>query len=88
MPLETLYPETNAIFSPDEKYVVTGCGASSKSGRGRLVFLKREGLEEVKAIDCAEGESVVRVAWHSKINQVSVHPSFPSLSLLLCLPLL
>lgn len=71
-PLKVLYSETNAIFSPDEKYIVTGCAASSKSTRGKLAFLKREGLEEVKSIDCAEGESVVRVVWHSKINQVRI----------------
>lgn len=72
-PLKVLYPETNAIFSPDEKYIVTGCAASSKSTRGKLSFLKREGLEEFKSIDCAEGESVVKVVWHSKINQVRIY---------------
>jgi hypothetical protein len=66
--LTTLYPNTNAVFSPDDKYVVTGAGASAKGGAGRLSFLKKDTLEEVKSliVDAAP----VRVAWHSKINQV------------------
>ena len=40
--LATLYPGTNAIFSPDEKYIVTGSGATTKGGTGKLHFLKRE----------------------------------------------
>lgn len=67
--LTTLYPNTNAVFSPDDKYVVTGAGASEKGGVGRLSFLKKDTLEEVKSlvVDAAP----VRVAWHTKINQVS-----------------
>jgi len=72
--LTTLYPGMNAIWSPDEKYVVLGSGTPPSNGRaagGRLSFLKREGLtvvEEMEMTSC-----VVKVAWHSKINQVSFH---------------
>lgn len=60
-----------AIFSPDEKFVVAGAGtppSGGKSAGGKLVFLKREGLtlaDELEMPSC-----VVRVQWHSKINQV------------------
>jgi hypothetical protein len=66
--LNTLYPNTNAVFSPDDKYVVTGAGATAKGGQGRLVILKKDGLEEMKSL--AVDATPVKVAWHSKINQV------------------
>ncbi|KAF8168327.1 hypothetical protein B0H34DRAFT_670517 [Crassisporium funariophilum] len=68
--LTTLYPNTNAVFSPDNKYIVTGAGATAKGGQGRLVFLDREGLEEVKSL--VVDATPVKVAWHSKINQASL----------------
>jgi hypothetical protein len=61
----------NAIWSPDEKYVVVGSGTPPANGRaagGKLSFLKREGLtvaDEMEMTSC-----VVKVVWHSKINQV------------------
>lgn len=66
--LSTLYPSTNAVFSPDDKYVITGAGATAKGGQGRLVIMKKDGLEEVKSL--AVDTTPVKVAWHSKINQV------------------
>jgi len=69
-PLPSLYPEQNAIFSPDEKHIVVVCSQTSKGGRGRLVFLKRDTLEEVQSVWCGEGEGIVKVVWHSKINQI------------------
>ena len=66
--LNTLYPNTNAVFSPDDKYVITGAGATEKGGQGRLVILKKDGLVEVKSL--AVDATPVKVAWHSKINQV------------------
>lgn len=66
----TLYPTTNAIFSPDEKYVVTGCGASVKGGKGELWFLRRSDLEPVQKLEMES--TPVKVLWHPKINQVGV----------------
>jgi len=66
--LTTLYPNTNAVFSPDNKYIITGAGAASKSSQGRLVFMQKEGLEEVKSL--VVDATPVKVAWHSKINQI------------------
>ncbi|KAG2116963.1 hypothetical protein DEU56DRAFT_874123 [Suillus clintonianus] len=64
----TLYPGTNAVFSPDEKYILTGTGASTKGGRGKLVLLSRESLSVAKEIDM--DTTPVKVVWHSKINQI------------------
>ena len=69
MEMTTLYPQTNAIFSPDDKYVVTGVGASSKNGQGKLLFMEKDSLEIVEEV--AVDSSPVKVVWHSKINQVS-----------------
>lgn len=66
--MTTLYPQTNAIFSPDDKYVVTGVGASSKGGHGKLMFMSKDSLEIVKEL--VVDSSPVKVVWHSKINQV------------------
>ena len=68
--LTTLYSTTNAIFSPDDKYVLTGAGATSKGGKGRLMFLEKGTLETVKELHV--DTTPVRVLWHSKINQVSI----------------
>jgi len=76
--LNTLYPNTNAVFSPDDKYVITGAGATAKGGQGRLVILKKGGLEEVKSL--AVDATPVKVAWHSKINQVRLVLAFALLN--------
>lgn len=63
-----LYPSTNAIFSPDNKYVVTGAGGTEKGGYGELLFMSRENLDVVNQLDV--GATPVVVQWHPKINQV------------------
>ncbi|KAG6832215.1 hypothetical protein H0H92_004180 [Tricholoma furcatifolium] len=66
--LTTLYPNTNAMFSPDEKYIITGSGATSKGGKGKLMFLERNNLEVAKTLEV--DSTPVKVFWHSKINQI------------------
>ncbi|TFK23117.1 transcription factor [Coprinopsis marcescibilis] len=66
--LPTLYPRTNAVFSPDEKYILTGVGPRGPGQPAALVFLRRDNLEIVKSLSV--DATPVRVAWHSKINQI------------------
>ncbi|CUA77481.1 WD repeat-containing protein 70 [Mus musculus] [Rhizoctonia solani] len=72
----TLYPGTSAIFSPDEKYIVTGAAAVPGRQPGRLLFMRRDGasgengLQPVRSVILGEKVSAVKVVWHSKINQV------------------
>ncbi|KAJ6604413.1 transcription factor [Mycena vulgaris] len=66
--LATLYPNTNAMFSPDDKYIITGAGATAKGGQGKLVFLDKNGLDVVKTLEV--DSTPVKVFWHSKINQI------------------
>jgi len=67
--LGTLYPGTNAIFSPDDKYVVSGASATSKGGKGKLMVLNKGDLNEVVR-ELEVDSTPVKVLWHSKINQV------------------
>jgi len=79
MDTPTLYPNTNAVFSPDDKYVITGASATAKNGHGKLLFLQKNDLEVVKMLQV--GATPVKVVWHSKINQVGhVIPFLPSLT--------
>ncbi|KAI0314992.1 WD40-repeat-containing domain protein [Amylostereum chailletii] len=64
----TLYPTTNAIFSPDNKYVVTGAGAAVKGEKGRLLFMRKEDLEVERELETEATPVVVR--WHPKLNQI------------------
>jgi WD40 repeat protein len=66
--LRTLYPNTNAVFSPDDKYIITGAGSPSQGRAGRLLFLRKNNLDVVKELEV--DATPVRVAWHPKINQV------------------
>ncbi|KAJ7107663.1 transcription factor [Mycena crocata] len=66
--LATLYPNTNATFSPDDKYIITGAGATAKGGKGKLMFLDKNGLDVVKTLEV--DATPVKVYWHSKINQI------------------
>ena len=71
--LGNIYPETNLIFSPDDKHIVAGL-PGRQGTKGSIVFLNSETLKEERRVAIGEG-SVVRVLWHSRINQVSHHPS-------------
>ncbi|KAI0343895.1 WD40 repeat-like protein [Trametopsis cervina] len=66
--LTTLYPTTNAIFSPNDRYILTGAGATAKGAKGRLMFLEKNTLESVKELEV--DTTPVKVLWHSKINQI------------------
>ena len=66
--LPNAYPETNIIYSPDGKSIVTGLPAP-KGQKGAMVFLDAEDLKEQRRVPIGEG-AVVRVLWHSRINQV------------------
>ncbi|OXG81705.1 transcription factor [Cryptococcus neoformans var. grubii Br795] len=66
--LDNLYPETNLIFSPDDTQILTGT-AAPKGQKGGLVFLNSKDLKEERRIAIGDG-SVVRVLWHSRINQI------------------
>lgn len=63
-----MYPRTNAAFSPDDRYVVTGCGPTTTGGSASLVFMRKDDLEIVKRLSV--DSTPVKVMWHPKLNQV------------------
>lgn len=73
--LGTLYPGTNAIFSPDDKHVITGAAATSKGGSGKLMVLNKTNLDEVVR-ELEVNSTPVKVLWHSRINQVRTYGCF------------
>jgi hypothetical protein len=66
------YGQTNVTFSPDEQLILTG--TSYEKGEdapgGQIVFFDRERLELVRKVGIAPTQSVVRVLWHPRLNQV------------------
>ncbi|KAI8844762.1 transcription factor [Chytridium lagenaria] len=66
--LPNLYEETNAIFSPNDKLVVTGVSNRRSEKAGKLKFFHKADLSLVYEKDL--GDSVVRTMWHSRINQI------------------
>ncbi|KAF9972375.1 hypothetical protein BGZ73_004524 [Actinomortierella ambigua] len=61
--------ETNVIFSPDERLIVTGTGVKKNEGYGKIVMMDSKTLEIVRTVSVSKS-SVVRVLWHDKLNQI------------------
>ncbi|GAB2234475.1 hypothetical protein Droror1_Dr00003729 [Drosera rotundifolia] len=65
------YAQTNVSFSPDEQVILTGTSVERESSTGGLLcFYDREKLELVSRVGISPTYSVVRCAWHPKLNQV------------------
>ncbi|KAG0231373.1 hypothetical protein BGW42_000269, partial [Actinomortierella wolfii] len=61
--------ETNVIFSPDERLILTGTGVKKNEGYGKIVMLNSQTMEIVRTVSVSKS-SVVRVLWHDKVNQI------------------
>ncbi|KAL2912764.1 hypothetical protein HK105_207756 [Polyrhizophydium stewartii] len=66
--LPSFFEETNAFFSPNDRYILTGTSAKRADEHGAVVVLDRLSLERVHEIPVAG--SVVRVLWSGKLNQI------------------
>lgn len=65
------YPQTNAAFSPDEQLIFTGTSVEKDAASGGLLcFFSRKRLELESRVGISPQLSVVRCAWHPKLNQV------------------
>lgn len=85
--LENIFPETDAIFSPHGKFIITGTSAKKGQGVGKLLFYDRFTLEKkheiglslipyilrltAARVDVAQS-SVIRIVWHEALDQVSL----------------
>eukprot|EP00164_Ancoracysta_twista_P015843 GFYU01026337.1.p1 GENE.GFYU01026337.1~~GFYU01026337.1.p1 ORF type:complete len:257 (-),score=80.49 GFYU01026337.1:2-745(-) len=63
----------DCLFSPDDRYVVTGTSVNPKQAGdiGKLVFYDTKTFELVDEVAMESG-GVSRVFWHSKLNQIAV----------------
>ncbi|KAL7424891.1 hypothetical protein Q5752_000577 [Cryptotrichosporon argae] len=69
---DTVYPETAVIYSPDGQYILAGTTVNSRDpdAVGEIVFLSPADLSVLRRVPIAKGASVVRLLWHSRINQI------------------
>lgn len=66
------YQETGVTYSPDGKWIIAGTAVNPKdeSAQAELLFLSPTDLSVQRRVPIAKGASVIRVVWHSRINQV------------------
>lgn len=62
------YSQTNAMFSPDDKWILTGTSSSSANGSGSIEILSTRDLSPIQSIPTPS--STIRLEWHSRINQL------------------
>ncbi|TPX72312.1 hypothetical protein SpCBS45565_g00625 [Spizellomyces sp. 'palustris'] len=67
--LVNFFEETNVVFSPNGRYILTGTSVKKDEGAGKLCIFERDTLTKVQEVDIARS-SVVRVLWHGRINQI------------------
>merc|ERR1712059_233615 len=65
------FDQTDVLFSPDDKLVVTGTSMNKGDKGGKLVFFDKDTFQ--KAFEMTvEGSHVIRLTWHPKLNQILV----------------
>ena len=65
------FDQTDVLFSPDDKLVVTCTSKEKGEAGGKVVFYDRDSFK--KSFEMTVGEShCIRVEWHPKINQLLV----------------
>lgn len=63
------FPMTNCIFSPNDKFILTGTSTKSDSDSGRMIIFERDTLKPIHEI-MAPNTSVIRTLWQPKLNQI------------------
>lgn len=83
--LENFYPETNIIFSPDDKHILTGLSQkpvpTAEKPPGQIACFSKTTLEEERRVSVGE-QSIIRLEWHARINQLAVGSSSGLISVL------
>ncbi|KAJ3195248.1 hypothetical protein HK101_000710 [Irineochytrium annulatum] len=68
--LPNMFEETNAIFSPNNRQILTGVSINKgETTIGRIKVFDKTTLEFVRDVEVGPG-SIVRVLWHGRINQI------------------
>lgn len=66
--IDNNHPETNIIYTPNRKYLLTG-QSCHPSDTGNLLVLDAQTLSTVRTIPIGQS-SVIRVLWNTRINQI------------------
>ncbi|XJO72321.1 hypothetical protein BDV3_003452 [Batrachochytrium dendrobatidis] len=66
--LEGYFEETNAVFSPNDRYIITGTSAKKGCSDGSIVVFDRHTLKMVESINIPG--SVVKIQWSGKLGQI------------------
>ncbi|KAJ3359305.1 hypothetical protein HDU91_004969 [Kappamyces sp. JEL0680] len=66
--LNTLHEEANCIYSPNERYVLTGTATRKDEGNGYICVFDSKTLDEVGRVQLSN--SAVRLLWPSKMEQL------------------
>ncbi|CAI7839805.1 unnamed protein product [Closterium sp. NIES-54] len=64
------YQQTNVAWSPDERLFFTATSAEKGGRGGQLHFYSKESLDLVRVTGVSPDQSVVRVLWHARLNQI------------------
>lgn len=65
------FPQTNCMFSPNDKYIITCVSTKPNDSKGKFITLERDTLKIIHEIEI-ENTSFVRCLWHPKLNQIFV----------------
>ncbi|KAF5296153.1 hypothetical protein FQA39_LY12607 [Lamprigera yunnana] len=67
--LYTRYDTTDAIFSPNDKVIVTATSVDKEGDFGQLLFYDSTSFDILHTVDVANSH-VIKVLWHTKLNQI------------------
>lgn len=67
--LDTVH-SADCCFSPDDRLIMLGTSAGSKSTPGQVLFLDTETLQTQSSLEMKPGVNVIRSRWHPKINHL------------------
>lgn len=67
--LYSRYDTTDAIFSPNDRLVVTGTSVKKDKSFGHLLFYDTTTLELKRSLEVTNSH-VIKVLWHPKLNQI------------------
>ena len=68
-PLPCSLGTSGLCLSPDERVLATAVSGTSK-GEGAVVFIERDGMQEVERVQFSEVEGVGPILWQHKLNQL------------------
>jgi WD repeat-containing protein 70 len=69
--LPSFFETTQAIFSPDQRFIMTGSGSKKgDGGQGNLHFWDAESFEPVRTMGIVPDGSVVSMNWQPHLNQI------------------